>query len=110
MNKSFSEYIEYNNKDEYFLDENDEPLNGEQVEYNDYQNNEITILRFRNGYLDGDIFDSNGNFITQKPAVEKSGHVEYWRENKLHRDNGEPAVFSNNFESKEWWENGKRIK
>ena len=52
----------------------------------------------------------DGRLITVKPAVEKEGHIEFWRQNKLHRQDGEPAVISEGFAVKEWWENGIRIR
>lgn len=67
------------------------------------------ILRFRNGLLDGDSFLRDGRRITQ-PAVETEGHVEYWREGMLHRDDGLAAVASNGFSEKEFWEHNKRIR
>lgn len=50
-----------------------------------------------------------GGLIVQ-PAVETEGHIEYWRNGKLHRDNGLPAISTNDFSEEEWWENNNRIK
>ena len=72
------------------------------------ENGKQVFVRFRNGYLDGDVFNENGE-LEVKPAVETTGHLEYWREGKLHRDDGLPAVISDGFAYKEWWENNKRI-
>lgn len=102
---SLSLYIDYNLTRKQFLDTKLKPLEGEKI-----GKDKKTIYRFRNGYLDGDIYDMNGRFITVKPAVETTGHVEYWRANKLHRDNNEPAVISDSFKKKEYWQNGIFIK
>jgi hypothetical protein len=57
------------------------------------------ILRFNNdGMLDGG----------KMPAVEYPGWVEYWVNNKRHRENGF-AVSKNGFKVNERWENGKQI-
>lgn len=108
MKKSASIFIEHNGKIRKQLDENGNPLNGIRVYAKDYDKGKKTLIRFRNGFLDGDLFDSKGNFVMQKPAVESEGHQEYWRKGKLHRDNGEPAVISEGFFVKEWWLNGER--
>jgi len=107
--ESKSIFIQLNNTDKQQIGENGLPINGAVFYANDYDSGKKTILRFIDGFLDGDIFDENGNFIMQKPAVEGNGHLEYWRKNKLHRDNNEPAVCTNGFTEKEWWENGVRI-
>lgn len=72
------------------------------------KDNKEIILRFRNGLLDGDSFTKEGKLIVQ-PAVETEGHIEYWREGKLHRDNGLEAIYAENFTVKEFWENGKKV-
>jgi hypothetical protein len=66
-----------------------------------------TILRFVNGLLDGDAITGGG--IISLPAVEAPGHLEWWRQGKLHRDNGLPAVISDNLSVYEWWVDGKQI-
>lgn len=109
MKESKSKFIEYNNTQRKSYDENGNPLNGERILSDDYDNGKITLVRFINGFLDGDVFDKNGKFVMQKPAVESNGHQEYWRQNKLHRDNGEPSVYAEGFSVKEWWENGNRL-
>ena len=75
----------------------------------DRDGNEV-LLRFRHGFLDGDSFAKNGTPLTQ-PAVERpsDGHLEYWRQGRLHRDNGEAAVIAAGFTKKEYWVNGVRI-
>lgn len=73
------------------------------------KNDKEIILRFRHGLLDGDSFSKDGKLIVQ-PAVETEGHIEYWREGKLHRDDGLEAVYTDGFTTKEYWENGIRIK
>ncbi len=108
MEKSYSKFINLNGIGTPQKDENGNLLNGLRVFADDYDNGKKTLLLFRNGLLDGDLFDSNGKFIMQKPAVEGNGHQEYWREGKLHRDNGEPAVLAEGFSVKEWWVNGER--
>jgi hypothetical protein len=42
--------------------------------------------------------------------VEGPGHLEYWREGKLHRDNGLPAVCSRGFHHREWWTEGNCVR
>lgn len=76
----------------------------------DKDGNEV-LLRFRHGFLDGDSFDRSGTPITQ-PAVERpcDGHLEYWRQGKLHRDGGEAAVVAAGFAEKEYWVEGIRVK
>ncbi len=96
--------INYNATGEKFTDEKGKPLDGTQI-----GEDRETILRFRDGYLDGDVFDVNGKLITVKPAVEKQGHLEYWRKNKLHRDNNLPAIISAGGSHNEYWENGVQI-
>lgn len=110
MENTKSLFININNLNKKQLDENGLPLNGLKIYAKDYNNGKKTILRFIDGFLDGDQFDEFGNLLRQKPAVETDGHVEYWRKNKLHRDNGEPAVLSDNFKTKEYWEDGIQIK
>lgn len=109
MKNSVSLFIEYNNTNKISHNENGKPLEGMFVHADSYDEGKRVILRFRNGMLDGDVFDKDGNLIMQKPAVEAEGHQEYWRANKLHRDNDEPAVYSEGFKIKEYWINGERI-
>ncbi len=90
-------------------DENEKPAEGLRIG-KDKDKNEV-LLRFRHGFLDGDSFDKNGTPFTQ-PAVERpcDGHLEYWRQGKLHRDNDEAAVITAGFMEKEYWEEGMRVR
>lgn len=108
MNETDSLYISLNKQITQLSDEEGNLLEGTRITFDNYDN--PIVLRFHNGYLDGDIFDNNGNLIKQKPAVEGKGHQEYWRHNTLHRDNEEPAIISNNFKTLEYWQNGIRTK
>ena len=92
MKDSKSIFLFLNNTDKQQLDADGIPLNGARV------------------FLDGDLFDTKGNLIMQRPAVDTDGHIEYWREGKLHRDDGLEAVYTDGFTTKEYWENGIRIK
>lgn len=89
-------------------DENGLPAEGLRIG-KDKDENDV-LLRFRHGYLDGDSFDRNGTLLTQ-PAVERpsDGHLEYWRQGKLHRDGGEAAVIASGFTQKEYWVNGMQV-
>ena len=103
IHKNFNKYPKY--------EENNILSNGYRIDENIYDNQgKIIILRFRNGFLDGDEFDEDGNFLGTKPAVETIGHIEYWRNGCLHRDNKQPAVITNGFKICEYWENGNRVK
>lgn len=84
---SLSLFAAYNNTDTVFVDENNVPLNGIRI-----AEDQITILRFINGKLNGDQFDSEGNLQHVKPAVDGPGRIEFWRDNKLHHDDDLPAV------------------
>ena len=110
MENSNSIFLALNNTDKQQLDAEGNPLNGTRVYAEDFKNGKHTILRFIDGYLDGDLFDTNGKLIMQRPAVDADGHQEYWRKNKLHRDGKAPAVYSGGFTEEEWWQDGKRIK
>ena len=88
------------------FDENGNPAEGTRTTTKDGK--EI-ILRFRHGLLDGYSFTKEGKLIVQ-PAVETEGHIEYWREGKLHRDDGLEAIYTDGFTVKEFWKNGERIK
>lgn len=111
LQKSFSLYIHKNCNDIPKYDENNILTNGYRIDEDAYDNQgKIIILRFRNGFLDGDEFDDNGTYLGTRPAVETIGHIEYWRNGCLHRDEKEPAVITKNFKICEYWENGKRIK
>ncbi len=98
--------IGFNQTDTKFHDENGNILS----DGTHFLSDKKTIIRLRDGFLDGDIFDENGKFIKAMPAIEGEGHIEYWRQNKIHRDNGEPAIITNDFTEKQYWENGERKK
>lgn len=102
MEKTLSRYQNLNGTDYRQFDEYGEPLNGTRI-----SEDLKTILRFRDGYLDGDVI-SRGRLVVAKPAVETSGHQEYWRKNRLHRDGGLPAVISDGLSKREWWVDGIR--
>lgn len=108
-NKSLSRYIFYNLKNIVCQDENGNVINGAKLDAEEYSKGNSVLLRFRDGFLDGDVFDDNGNFKEQLPAVEGKNHQEYWRHNKLHRDGGLPAVISGEPPVFEWWENGVQV-
>ena len=108
MNESKSFFYKINSLDKQQVDEDGVPLNGLKVYMDDCKKGKKTLLRFINGFLDGDQFDNKGNLLRQKPAVESEGHQEYWRKNRLHRDNDEPAVLAEGFTIKEYWKDGKR--
>lgn len=108
MEESKSIFIQFNGTNKQQVDSDGNLLNGTVLYASDYDNGKKTILRFIDGFLDGDVFDEYGNFVMQNPAVEGTGHLEFWRKNKLHRDNEEPAVLAEGFSIKEWWESGIR--
>lgn len=110
MDESKSKFILLNNTDIRKLDEEGNPITGEVVYVPDYKKGKKTLLRYIDGLLNGDLIGKNGKIIMQRPAVESEGHQEYWRSNKLHRDNGEPAVYTDGFTTKEWWYEGQRQK
>ncbi|MBR2108303.1 MAG: hypothetical protein IJ937_13665 [Treponema sp.] len=108
---SLSKYLQFNNQSIQIFDKFGNPLNGCTIDDKAYDiHSKIIILRFRNGYLDGDEFDESGNYVATRPAVETFGHIEYWREGYIHRDAGEAAIISNGFKTYEYWENGKQVK
>ena len=90
-------------------DENGLPAEGLRIG-KDKDGNEV-LMRFLHGFLDGDSFDRNGKPLTQ-PAVERpcDGHIEYWRQGKLHRDGSEAAVITAGFGEKEYWVEGVKVK
>lgn len=91
-------------------DSNGNLMSGTKIDVEEFEHGSSTLLHFVNGYLDGDVFSKDGKFEMQMPAVESKNHQEFWRKNKLHRDNGMPAVISGKPAQYEWWENGIRIK
>ena len=100
---SQSYHIESNKANDVCRDAGGNPLEGIRV------TEDGIIRRFHNGLLDGDSYTPEGKRITQ-PAVEGPGHIEYWREGRLHRDGDLPAVSTKGFTHKEWWEQGEWIK
>lgn len=108
--KTLSRYIYYNCKNIVCQDDNGNVINGMKLDSEDYNNGTVTVLRFRNGYLDGDVFNEDGTLKLTLPAVESQNHQEFWRQNKLHRDNGLPAIVSGDPAQKEYWVNGIRQK
>jgi hypothetical protein len=100
---SQSYHIESNQANDICRDAGGNPLEGIRV------TEDGIIRRFHNGLLDGDSYTPEGKRITQ-PAVEGPGHLEYWREGRLHRDGDLPAVSTNGFTHKEWWEHGEHIR
>lgn len=105
MESSRSMFLAVNGTDDRQVDENGNYCEGTRM-YEDRK----TVLRFRGGMLDGDIVAPDGTLVTTRPAVEGHGHEEWWRQNRLHRDDGLPAVTSDGMGRREWWENGVRVK
>ncbi|MBO6185992.1 MAG: hypothetical protein J6O88_15135 [Chryseobacterium sp.] len=110
MEDSKSLFIFLNNTKKQQLDADGNPLNGTRIYAEDFKNGKQTLLRYIDGYLDGDLFDTKGNLVMQRPAVDADGHQEYWRKNRLHRDGNAPAIYSKGFTEEEWWQEGKRIR
>ena len=108
--KSLSKYIYYNLKNIKCQDSDGNLMNGVKIDVEEFEHGTSTLIRFVNGYLDGDVFSKNGKFKMQLPAVKSKNHLEFWRKNKLHRDGGLPAIISGNPPQYEWWEIGIRIK
>jgi hypothetical protein len=100
---SKSYHLESNGQGDICADTSGNPLEGTVV------TEDGIIRRFHRGLLDGDSYTPEGKRITQ-PAVEGPGHLEYWREGRIHRDNGLPAVSADGFTRKEWWVDGVLIK
>lgn len=101
-NESGSFFIQHNGTGTVWVDEKGEVLTGERLIRDGELGTEGSgdlILRFdSDGLLHGD----------GRPAVEGSGHLEYWRHGSLHREYGLPAVICNSYKDKECWVNGKR--
>jgi hypothetical protein len=95
-------HLESNGKAEKCLDKAGKPLEGPVITADGY------IHRFRGGLLDGTTA-RDGIPIVQ-PAVEGPGHLEYWKEGKLHREDGLPAVISEGLKRREWWVNGELVR
>jgi len=79
-------------------------LNGE-IKYRFENEEEDTICRFRDGLLDGNIYDESGNLLEKRPALEYGfGGTEYWRNGV---PDGFPAIIQNFGYYEEDWQNGK---
>ena len=79
-------------------------LNGE-IKYRFENEEENTICRFRDGLLDGNIYDESGNLLEKRPALEYGfGGTEYWRNGV---PDGFPAIVQNFGYYEEDWQNGK---
>lgn len=101
--RSLSRYLSYNGRHYVATDEDGKPCEGKRI-----SEDKCFILRFHDGLLDGDIYNAEGKVVMTKPAVEAPGHIEYWRQGNIHRDNGLPAITGNNFMVNEWWRDGHR--
>jgi hypothetical protein len=97
--QSLSLHLESNGKQEICRNESEKPLEGPVITADNF------IHRFRAGLLDGTLTTE-----VIQPAVEGPGHLEYWNEGKLHRDDGLPAVISDGLRKREWWVNGEFVK
>jgi len=79
-------------------------LNGE-IKYRFENEEEDTVCRFRDGLLDGNIYDESGNLLEKRPALEYGfGGTEYWRNGV---PDGFPAIIQNFGYYEEDWQNGK---
>jgi hypothetical protein len=96
-----SRFIESNGGGVRCLDRDGRPRQGEVI------TGEGVILRFIDGFLDGD--QATGRGLVSLPAVEAPGHLEWWRRGRLHRDGGLPAVIADNFSVYEWWDQGSKV-
>ena len=83
-----------------------EPLNG-QYTFHFEDEEEETICRFVNGYLDGNIYDPYGKIIEKRPALEYGfGGTEYWVKGF---PDGFPAIVQNFGYYEEDWQNGNIV-
>lgn len=79
-------------------------LNGE-IKYRFENEEEDTICRFVDGFLDGNIYDESGNILERRPALEYGfGGTEYWSNGA---PDGFPAIIQNFGYYEEDWQNGK---
>jgi hypothetical protein len=99
--KSKGRRLEWNYERRRVTDGRGRPVDGVE-KYKDIK----IVMRFRWGRLDGD--PDRGKVV--RPAYEEEGHLEYWRDGLMHRDNGSPAVISENGAVREWWVNGVFIR
>lgn len=106
--ETLSKYIYYNCKDIVCQDGDGNVITGAKIDSEAYGHDEVLVVRFRDGLIDGDVFNDDGTFKMQLPAVYGKNHQEYWRKNKLHRDGGLPAVISGDPAQTEYWVNGVR--
>lgn len=60
-----------------------------------------TIVRFVNGFIDGNLYDENGNVLEQRPAVEYNLGQEFWTKGF---PDGFPGVSQNMGYYEEDWE------
>ena len=78
-------------------------LNGE-YKFKFANEEEETLCRFVNGFLDGNVYDKDGNIVQRRPALEYSfGGVEYWTKGC---PDGFPAIKKNFGYYEEDWANG----
>lgn len=85
------------------IDENGKLLNGEVI-YKFRDEEEDTICRFVDGFLDGNIYDKDGSVVEKRPALEYGfGGKEYWTKGF---PNGSPAIIQNFGYYEEDWQNG----
>lgn len=78
-------------------------LNGE-FKYKFNNEDGEVLCRFRDGFLDGNIYDDSGKIIQVRPALEYSyGGIEYWTNGF---PDGYPAVIQNFGYYEEDWQNG----
>lgn len=82
------------------LDKNGELLNGEQ------HKSDGTIIRFVNGYIDGNIYDSHGEVLFTYPAIEHEQGKEYWTKGL---PQGFPAISFIFGLYEEYWADGKIV-
>lgn len=79
-------------------------LNGE-YKYKFKGEEEETVCRFVEGFLDGNIYDDKGNIVERRPALEYGfGGVEYWTKGC---PDGFPAIIQNFGYYEEDWKNGQ---
>ena len=79
-----------------FYDEDGKLINGEKRYYDG------TIVRYVNGLIDGNIYDSKGKIIYTMPAVKHKKGIEYWEKGW---PQGSPAIIFNRSRYEEYWEN-----
>lgn len=76
--------------------------------YNGEQNlPDGTIIRYVNGYIDGNIYDSRGEVVYTYPAIEYDEGKEYWTKG---HPNGFPAICQKLGFYEEYWADGRIVK